>query len=39
MFSFKVLSWVALAATVLFLVLLALQAVELHYYDAVPSVW
>ncbi len=39
MFSFKVLSWAALAAVVLFLVLIALQMLELNYYGTNPTVW
>lgn len=39
MFSSKVLSILALVATVCFLALAALQVFELTYYRADPSVW
>ena len=37
--SSKAVSWVALVATVCFLVLVGLQAAELLHYSAEPSVW
>jgi hypothetical protein len=39
MFSSKVASWIAIAATVCFIVLAALQVTELMSYRAPPSVW
>lgn len=39
MFSTKIAGWIALAASVLFLLLIAFQAWELMYYRAAPSVW
>jgi hypothetical protein len=39
MFSFKVLSWFALVASICFLVLTILQVLELNYYGATPSLW
>ena len=39
MFSFKILSWVAMVAVILFLALIALQTLELNYYGSTPTVW
>jgi len=39
MFSFKVLSWLAIVAVICFVVLITLQVLEMNYYTAAPSVW
>jgi hypothetical protein len=39
MFSFKVLSWVALIATLCFIALVVLQVLEMNFYANPPSVW
>ncbi len=39
MFSSKAITWVAIAATVCFLLLIVLQVSELRSFSAAPSVW
>jgi hypothetical protein len=39
MFSSKLASWIALAAALCFIALVALQVAELMSYRAPPSVW
>ncbi len=39
MFSSKLLTIIALLAVVFFAALITLQALELMYYDAAPSLW
>lgn len=39
MFSTKIASWIALAASVCFLLLIVFQVIEFMHYRAAPSVW
>ncbi|HPG00623.1 MAG TPA: hypothetical protein PLE77_11180 [Kiritimatiellia bacterium] len=39
MFSSKIASWLAIVATVCFIVLITLQVLELMHYSGDPSAW